>query len=132
MLALLLEAFGEWNIPLRVTDDIGYHPKPQPATEKSSQNIAKRWRMDETRARMRSAHFEFLNTRCKTGVKQTRTEEPGYRTLLWISSSGYSYIKLACTRFFTVLSHKYGVCKKRILFFFYFSYTFFSFIYTIE
>ena len=38
--------------------------------EKLSHNIAKRWRMGETRARMGSDTFDFLNTRRETGVEQ--------------------------------------------------------------
>ena len=45
--------------------------EPQIAAEKLSHVIAKRWRIDENRTRMKCAYFEFLSTRRETGVKQT-------------------------------------------------------------
>ena len=65
---VLSEAFGKFgNTSPRVTDDAqaGWRD-PHTAAETLSHNIAKRWRMDETRARMGSVYFEFLNTRRET------------------------------------------------------------------
>ena len=68
------EAVGKFrNIPPRVTDDVrAGRCKSQTAAEKLSHNIAKRWRMGETRARMGSVNFEFLSTRRETGIKKSR------------------------------------------------------------
>ena len=52
------------------------------ATQKLSHNIAKRWRIDETSARMRSAGLEVLSTR-----RETRVEMPERARL----SSSYMY-----------------------------------------
>ena len=59
------EAFGKFrNIPPRVTDDTRARwCEPQATAENLSSNIAKRWHMDETRARIGSAYFEFISTR---------------------------------------------------------------------
>ena len=48
---VMSEAFGKFrNTPLRVTDDVAAgRREPQTAAEKLSHNIAKRWRMGETR-----------------------------------------------------------------------------------
>ena len=48
---VMSKAFGEFrNTPPRVTDDVRAGRRvPQPATETLTHNIAKRWRMGETR-----------------------------------------------------------------------------------
>ena len=53
---VMSEPFGKFrNTPPRVTDDVrAGRCEPQTAAEKLSHNIAMRWRMDETRVRMRS------------------------------------------------------------------------------
>ena len=62
--------------------------EPQTAAEKLSQNIAKRWRMDETRARMGGKYFAFLSTRRETGVKQSRDRRARITILICITGSG--------------------------------------------
>ena len=71
MLALMLKAVEKfWNTPPRVNNDArAGRREPQTAAEKLS-HIAKRWRMDETGARIGIAYFRFLSTRRKMGVKQ--------------------------------------------------------------
>ena len=67
----MLEASGKFrNTPPRVTDDVraGRRDRQIAAAEKLSHNIAKRWRMDETRAHMGSVYFELLSTRRETRV----------------------------------------------------------------
>ena len=51
-----------------------------------SHNIAKRWRLGETRRSHGNWYFEFLSTRRETGIRQ-KTEQPGCRVLLCISGS---------------------------------------------
>ena len=57
------EVFGKLrNPPLTVTEDARVGAaRPAAAAEKLSHNIAKRWRMDETRACMGSVYFEILS-----------------------------------------------------------------------
>ena len=71
---VMSEAFGKFrNTPPRVNDDVRTGRRgPQTAAEKLSHNIAKRWRIDETSARMRSAGLEVLSTRRETEVEQSR------------------------------------------------------------
>ena len=71
---VMAEAFGKFrNTPPRVIGDVrARRRKPQPATETLSHNIAKRWRMGETRRSHGKWYFEFLNTRRETGVEQSK------------------------------------------------------------
>ena len=60
--------------------------EPQTAAGKLNYNIAKRWRTDETGARMGSAYFEHLSTRRETIVKQSRDRKArltGFYIYLW-------------------------------------------------
>ena len=54
---IMSEAFGKFrNTPPRFADDVrAGRREPQTAAEKLSHNIAKRWRIDETRARIGSS-----------------------------------------------------------------------------
>ena len=66
------EAFGKFrNTPPRVNDDVRTGRRgPQTAAEKLSQNIARRWRMGETRRSHGKWYSEFLNTRRETSIEQ--------------------------------------------------------------
>ena len=81
------EAFGKfWNTPPRVTDDARAGRRdPQTVAGKLSHNIARRWRMDETRARMGSVFFEFLSTRRDTKAKQSRHGRAWLRGFFYVS-----------------------------------------------
>ena len=59
----MLGAFGKFrNTPLHVTEDVRTgRREPQTEAEKLSHNIAKRWRMDETRTRV-ARNREFGNS----------------------------------------------------------------------
>ena len=69
---VMSEAFGKFqNTPPRVTDDVRTGRRgPQTAAEKLSHNIAKRWRMGETRRSHGKWYSEFLNTRRETSIEQ--------------------------------------------------------------
>ena len=58
---------------------------PQTVAEKLSHNSARRWRMDETRARMGSVFFEFLSTRRDTKAKQSRHGRAWLRGFFYVS-----------------------------------------------
>ena len=82
---VMSESFDKFrNILQRVTDDVrAGRREPQ---EKLSHNIAKRWRIDETRARMGSGYFEFLNTRRETGVERSsdrKAQITGFSMYFW-------------------------------------------------
>ena len=90
---LMSEAFAKLrNTPPRITDDTRAQRRdPQTAAEKLSHKIAKRWRMNETRARMGSVYFEILSIWRETRVKQSRD---GKAWLTWL----FSYVSLVASK----------------------------------
>ena len=63
---VMSEALGKFqNTPPRVTDDVrARRHEPQTAAEKLSHNIAKRWRMDGTRAHIENGSRAVKRQKC--------------------------------------------------------------------
>ena len=74
-----------FEIPHRASPTMHGRRDPQTAAEELSHNIAKRWRMDETRARMGSAYFELLSIRRETELKQSRDGRALLTALFYVS-----------------------------------------------
>ena len=93
---VMSEAFGKFrNTSPRVTDDVrAGRREQQTAAEKLSHNIAKRWRMGETRCSHGKWYFEFLSTRCETGVAQSRVRKA--RMMYYISGKRVPVLTGSC------------------------------------